>query len=126
MARFNLLHEHQDVFFIGLPTTIAGCSIAAILINANNFLYTSWFSFFIAGVFICFAWLMTSTIRFPALKKGGLGIRKHYPIFVSVILFVVAAVMRFELSLLFLFIGYFALAFGLYIHKFLTKKDLHE
>jgi len=108
LARFNLLHDQQTVFFIGLPTTIAGCFVATILLNVVH--YKAWFSVFIAILILILSWLMVSRIPFPAFKKGTLRIKRHYPIVAAIILFAVMAVLKLEVLLLILFAGYFLLA----------------
>lgn len=110
LARFNLLHNEQSVFFIGLPTTIAGCFVATILLNAQDAVYKPWFAGAIAIVLVALSWLMVSTIPFPAFKRGSLRVKRHYPIVAAIVLFAVMAVLKLEVLLLLLFLGYFVLA----------------
>lgn len=112
LARFNLLHDQQTFFFIGLPTTIAGCFIATVLLNANTLIYKTWFTFFLAFFLLVLGWLMVSSIKFPAFKRGRVKIKKHYHFVGAIILFAVMAVMRFQFTLLILFSAYFLFAFG--------------
>ncbi|MBU1007786.1 CDP-diacylglycerol--serine O-phosphatidyltransferase [Candidatus Dependentiae bacterium] len=121
LARFNLLHDQQSVFFIGLPTTIAGCFIVIVLLNANGLVYRPWFSFFLSFLLLLFSWLMISSIRFPAFKRGSLRVKKHYPVVGAVVLFAILTVMRLELSLLFLFSGYLLVSFGYQGYNFYKK-----
>lgn len=121
LARFNLMHEQQTIFFIGLPTTVAGCFIVTILLNVNSLMYKPWFSLVLSMVLLLFAWLMISSVRFPAFKRGSLRIKKHYPIVGAILLFAILAVMRLELSLLFLFAGYFVFTFGYHGYTFFKK-----
>jgi CDP-diacylglycerol--serine O-phosphatidyltransferase len=118
LARFNLLHDEQSVFFIGLPTTIAGCFVATILLNASEMVYQTWFAIGIAIVLLILSWLMVSTIPFPAFKKGKLRIKRHYPIVGAIVLFAVMAVLKLQVLLLLLFAGYFVLAV---LHRILRK-----
>jgi len=116
LARFNLLHDQQSVFFIGLPTPIAGCLVATTLLNFRLVRHKFGFMIFVAFLLVLLAWLMISSIRFPAFKRGSLKIKKHYPIVVGMALFTVVTVMRFQISLLILFAAYFVLAFGLNLY----------
>lgn len=123
LARFNILHDEQTVFFIGLPTTIAGCFIVTFLLNANTLLHKAWFSpWALKGMWgmplassvllVFLAWLMVSSVRFPTFKQGALRIKKHYHVVMAIVSFAVLAVMRLQLALLVLFVGYFIVAFG--------------
>lgn len=125
LARFNLLHDQQTIFFIGLPTTIAGCFIAIILLNANSTVYRPWFGFLISLLLLSLAWLMISSIRFPAFKKGMLRVKKHYPVVGAIVLFAILTVLRLELSLLFLFTSYFLATFGYHGYRW-CKGVNHE
>jgi len=127
LARFNVLHDEQTVFFIGLPTTIAGCFIVTVLLNMNTLLYRTWFSSWSAmniwgvplissGLLVLLAWLMISSVRFPTFKKGAFRGRKHYHIVAAVVLFSVMAVMRLQLALLMFFISYFVVSLGYRIY----------
>jgi CDP-diacylglycerol--serine O-phosphatidyltransferase len=121
LARFNLLHDEQTVFFIGLPTTIAGCFVATILLNAHTLkhtlllAYNVWLPFINAGLLLVLAWLMISSVRFPAFKRGI--VKKHsvggiIPLFITIaiVLFAIMAVMRLQVALVLLFIAYFIVA----------------
>jgi CDP-diacylglycerol--serine O-phosphatidyltransferase len=110
LARFNLIHSQQTIFFIGLPTTVAGCFVVTILLNAGNALYKPWFSAVISAILILLSWLMISSIKFPAFKRGKLRIKRNYLVAGAIILFAFTTVMRLELLLLFLFISYFVIA----------------
>jgi len=125
LARFNLLHEQQTIFFIGLPTTIAGCCVATILLNVNSQVYKPWVAFLMVFLLISFAWLMISSIRFPAFKHGRLRLKKHYHMVGAIVLFAIFAVMRLELSLLFLFISYFIGTFVYHIYGLILKYRCH-
>lgn len=68
LARFNITHDQQTIYFLGLPTTIAGCFLATIFLNIQ----TQSYSLGHAGLFFCLtltlALLMISTIHFPTFK----------------------------------------------------------
>lgn len=127
LARFNLLHNEQSVFFIGLPTTIAGCFVATILLNASmiasKILYKQWSAIGMAIVILILSWLMVSTIPFPAFKKKKLRIKRHYHITGAIVLFAVIAVMKLEVFLLILFMGYFLLSV---CYRLLNKEKFYE
>jgi len=112
LARFNLFQEEQTIFFIGLPTTIAGCFVVTVLLNANSLIYKPWFAFFLASILIVFSWLMVSSIKFPAFKRGGIRIKKHYHLVGAIVLFTFMAVLQLKFLLLIFFVSYFLFAFG--------------
>lgn len=116
LGRFNVLHDQQKTFFIGLPTTIAGCFLVTVLLNANTLIYNPWIVFAISFLLLILSWLMISSIRFPAFKKGAIRVRKHYYVVCVVILFAVMAVMRLQFSLLVFFVGYFFVTAGCHIY----------
>jgi CDP-diacylglycerol---serine O-phosphatidyltransferase len=112
LARFNLIHDQQTKFFLGLPTTIAGCFLASCLLafsQYRNLLTSILFAFLI----IALSWLMVSAIPFPAFKQR---LKKMSPVLFRIALlfvfFTVIAILRFRVTLCILFIGYFLLAFG--------------
>lgn len=122
LARFNILQDQQKVFFTGLPTTIAGCFLAIVLLNSSGVMYNMTFVFFLSTLLLVLSWLMVSRIKFPAFKQPGIRIKKNYYVVAIVILFAVLAVMRLEVSLLVFFSFYFLLAFGYNIYSFFKGK----
>jgi CDP-diacylglycerol--serine O-phosphatidyltransferase len=114
LARFNLLHSEQDVFFIGLPTTIAGCFVVTVLLGlqGKSVPYSAVGLLILLGML---AWLMVSSVRFPTFKKRVFRIRKHTKKAVAIVLFAVMAIMRFQTALLVFFLSYFVFSVG---HKF--------
>ncbi len=69
LARFNLIHDQQSISFTGVPTTIAGCFLATVILNAHTALLRPVTVGLIGVVVICLAALMVSSIAFPAFKK---------------------------------------------------------
>ena len=121
LARFNLTHDDQSVFFAGLPTTIAGCFLSLVLLNSMSSMGSGpdlinqpWFTTAIGLLVILLSWLMISSIPFPAFKskpgKSRKKVKKQFLLLGAVVLFAVMTVMRLELLSLLLFGGYFLLA----------------
>lgn len=135
LARFNLIHDEQLLFFMGMPTTIAGCFLVTFLLNISVYCNEAptWgidtscgtITFVSALLILVLAWLMVSTVRFPTFKEGTLQLKKHYHVVAAIGLFSIMAVMRFQLALLLLFMGYFVAAFG-YRFKDDLKGAFHE
>ncbi len=128
LARFNVMHTTQKMFFTGLPTTMAGCFLTALLLNLNrlslgrlnhnpNIILVSVF------LLLTLSWLMISSVRFPSFKQKMFGFKKNYHIVVAVTLFTVMAVMQFEAALLLLLAGYFLLTLGYHIYLGLGRFD---
>lgn len=118
LARFNLIHEEQGLFFLGLPTTMAGCFLTIVLLNFDRFTYHSSFIFFFASFMVMLSWFMISSIHFPAFKKKKIRFSKHYYLVTFLIAFAVISVFRLQVILLVSFMLYFlgALAHQLYIY----------
>lgn len=120
LAKFNVYPGEQLVFFVGLPTTIAGCVVATFLLNTNLLKDTfpawgidvSWEAMTVisAALLLLLAWLMISSLRFPTFKRGALRIKKPYHVVAAVVIFAIMAVMQLQLALLLLFMGYFIVA----------------
>lgn len=124
LARFNLMSEQQSVFFIGLPTTIAGCFFAIVLLNSNKITPNNYLVFILFLLEILFAFLMVSNIRFPTFKQKNIRLNKNWikaPLLV-VISFI--AVMQFHMLLMAFFLVYFAVALLIMLKKSLfTRED---
>lgn len=69
LARFNLNHQQQSINFTGLPTTIAGCFLATLLLNMQTIIFKPTGSLIFAILVISLALLMICKITFPAFKK---------------------------------------------------------
>lgn len=111
LARFNLIHDQQTKFFLGLPTTIAGCFLGSCLLFSNAY-QSSFLAIVLGCLMIILSWLMVSTFPFPAFKKR---LRKMgsgtFRIAVLIVLLVAIAILMFRATLFILFIGYFLYAF---------------
>lgn len=125
LARFNILAHEQSLFFIGLPTTIAGCFLAIFYLN-TRFIYDNNFVLLITLILILLlSFLMVSRLKFPAFKKNILsftssfGLTKKWRKIVIILIFAFAFVFQFHKTLLVLFLFYFLSA--LYF-KFKLKK----
>lgn len=122
LARFNLIHDQQTIFFIGLPTTVAGCFIATVMLNLGPRIYEPWLTMPMALLLLLLSWLMISRIRFPAFKSGKMKVKKHYPIAAATLVFISLAVLRLQSLVLFLFLAYFIFTFGYNIFRHFLKK----
>ena len=111
LARFNLIHAKQTIFFLGLPTTVAGCFLTTVLLNSKLLVYNSQFIFFVALLVVILSWLMISSVRFPSFKQKLFRAKKNYHIFIFIFIFAIIAIMRFKMMLLLLFLAYFLTAF---------------
>lgn len=68
LARFNVTHDQQTIYFLGIPVTIAGCCVATVLLNYPT-LEASLITVMLLGSLTLFlAGLMVSTIYFPTFK----------------------------------------------------------
>jgi len=123
--RFNVMHTSQKMFFIGLPTTMAGCFLTALLLNLNRFSFHHALGlvFISALLLLILSWLMISSVRFPSFKQKMFGFKKNYHIVAAVTLFTVMAVMQLEAALLLLLAGYFLLTLGYHIYLGLGRFD---
>ena len=69
LAKFNLTQNQQQVAFLGVPTTVAGCFLATlVLINKNLFLSSPQL-IALCLVVLGLSLLMISSIPFPSFKK---------------------------------------------------------
>ena len=120
LARFNVIHEKQTIFFIGVPTTIAGCFLSTVLLNLGHKDPSTTILFFVLLLTLILAWLMISSVRFPAFKQRLFRPSKNWYIVASIMLFAVVAVMQLHQILLLFFLLYF---FSSFFVKFLKIKD---
>ena len=105
LARFNLISPQQNIYFLGLPTTIAGCFLTVILLNARHVIQISP----VVLIFLlCFlAALMVSSIPFPTFKQRFFRFKTNWYRLVAVGTFAFVAVLRFNLVLLLFLSSYF-------------------
>ncbi len=67
LARFNVMHNEQKSFFLGLPSTAAGSLLVMVLLNISR-TGLPFYQFRSLTMLVMFlGMLMTSTIRFPRL-----------------------------------------------------------
>lgn len=122
LAKFNILsRESASNFFVGLPTTAAAFIIAQMVTN-SQWIIASPLRFMLhpTGILIVvaiLAFLMVSPIPFPSFKKLKLSPILMYLVVLSIVLFVIIAVLR---GIPFLFFGLLAYALssiivGLYV-----------
>ena len=123
LARFNVMHTSQKMFFIGLPTTMAACFLTAILLNLGRFNHNPSIIFISALLLLILSWLMVSSVKFPSFKQKMFGFKRNYHIVAAVTLFTVMAVMQFEAALLLLLAGYFLFTLGYHIYLGLGRFD---
>jgi len=114
LARFNLMAQEQSIFFLGLPTTIAGCFLAIFYLN-TGFIYDNNFILLLITFILVFllSILMVSRVKFPAFKKNILsftssfGLTKKWRKIVIISIFAFAFILQFHKTLLVLFLLYF-------------------
>ncbi|MFC1894723.1 CDP-diacylglycerol--serine O-phosphatidyltransferase [Candidatus Dependentiae bacterium] len=121
LARFNIISEKQTIFFLGLPTTIAGCFLTIVLLNTRQLVGYSYFILALSFLVLILAFLMVSSVPFPTFKRKLFSINKNLYVVSGVILFAFIAVMQFHKVLLLLFILYFLSSFLINV-RFKNKK----
>jgi CDP-diacylglycerol--serine O-phosphatidyltransferase len=117
LARFNITHQQQSINFIGLPTTIAGCFLATLLLTTQPIILGPLGNIIFALLVISLAILMISKVPFPAFKKIG---RNTYAL-ASVIVAIGAIVIGMNKIGLALFMGYFLYSFARVIERTIFK-----
>ncbi len=120
LARFNVTHEQQTVYSIGVTTTVAACFLATITIASQQYYFTTGACGLLIIIVLFLAKLMISTIPFPTFKQVS---RSTYGIFAS-ISFAFMITMGLINVLLAGFISYFAYTFiRILLVKFHTPKN---
>jgi CDP-diacylglycerol--serine O-phosphatidyltransferase len=75
LARFNVTTQDQHIFFFGLPTTIAAFFFAELILYdslvSDAVLSSLLTEQVVAGILASVAFLMISSLRFPAFKKSA-------------------------------------------------------
>lgn len=105
LARFNIIHQQQTIYFLGLPTTIAGLTLASILLNCHHI---SDISVVLCVLVLLFSWLMVSKLPFPAGKNVSyLRVKKRWVIAAASIMFAIVATFGISVMLLSIFSLYF-------------------
>ncbi len=110
LARFNIMHNEQKDFFLGLPTTVAGCFIATVLLNFKNFEAGYLFLVLTPFITITLSALMISSVRFPTFKQKLFNLNKNWYVVSVIILFAFISILQLHEVLLILFLLYFVLA----------------
>lgn len=118
LARFNITSEEQTVFFLGIPSTIAGCFLATILIDAQDSVFTPTQTLVLMVMVIALGYLMISSIPFPTFKH----LKKRWAILATLFAAAFVIAMGFIKVLTIGFFSYFALAFVFSIKKLIYKK----
>ncbi len=120
LARFNVTHQQQTVFSIGLTTTVAGCFLATTAIAYQRYYFSSSASIALLAIVLFLAWIMTSNVACPTFKKVS---RSTYGIFTGVSLAFVITMGLINV-LLWGFFAYFAYIFlRVFWLKFHTPKN---
>ncbi len=115
LARYNLTVTEQTIFFMGIPSTIAGTFLVTLLLNSGWFIPSRFFAILLFFIELLFAYLMVSGIKFPSFKvRGDREIKKKWGKTILIFLFALIAVMRFYAALLLLFLLYFSFTVLIY------------
>lgn len=113
LARFNITHDEQTVYFLGLPTTIAGCFLATLFLNSQSNTYSLGYAGFFFCITFTLAMLMISKIYFPTFKHLH---KKYYSgAFAALIAFTI--IMGLLKVLFALFMLYFVITLAKYIYR---------
>ena len=108
LARFNIIHAQQTRYFLGLPTTIAGCFIATLVLNVVSYDgNVQLISYGSVVILLILSGLMVSSVPFPTFKQRVFRKRKNWLVLGIILFFAVIAVMRISSALLALFLLYF-------------------
>jgi CDP-diacylglycerol--serine O-phosphatidyltransferase len=99
LARFNISSQTQSVFFLGLPSTIAGCALALAILSFP----LKDHAFFTTLIMIFLGYLMVSRWRFPSFKQAS----KRWIFPVMILIGVTTATFGFNGVLLVLYGAYF-------------------
>lgn len=118
LARFNVTSQAQSNYFIGLPSTIAGCCIAAGVLAFP----LQEHSYLIAPMLVILGYLMVSRWRFPTFKQTS-----KRRIFTSLMVAVVIAI-TFDFHRTFFAFGtaYFILGLVTTVRHKLARLTLHQ
>jgi|SaaInlLV_10m_DNA_2_1039722.scaffolds.fasta_scaffold00942_3 CDP-diacylglycerol---serine O-phosphatidyltransferase len=124
LARFNIIHEQQTIYFLGVPTTVAGCFLVSLVLYATEMTYDFWLTFFLALLILILSWLMVSSVQFPTFKKSSFKFKNRYLLFAFIILFAFVAVMQFHVTLFSIFVLYFLYSFIRFFAKSRVGKNV--
>ncbi len=118
LAKFNLTHSQQSSRFSGIPTTIAGCFLATVVLNAKKILANPSFCLMLLLLMVTLSGLMVSSIPFPAFKQ----LRRNTYTWGMVGLAIIAIAFGLTRMLFLLFIAYFIFGFGSYVRDRLRRQ----
>ncbi|MFH0898565.1 MAG: CDP-diacylglycerol--serine O-phosphatidyltransferase [bacterium] len=123
LARFNVTSEVQSIFFLGVPTTVAGCFLATFFLNVQSYsLSNTVFLLGLATLVCVMAYLMVSPIQFPTFKH----VAKSWYMLSGFVFFAFTTIMGLMTVVLLFFTGYFLFSFARFIqihHSFFRKKE---
>ena len=110
LARFNVIHAQSVNSILGLPSTIAGCFLVALLLNTELF-FTSYIpALFLAFLMVALAFLMLSMIPFPTFKQKLVGRRHQWRLIFVAAGFALMAAFALRFALFLFFLGYILFA----------------
>jgi phosphatidylserine synthase len=69
LARFNITHANQTIYFLGTPTTVAAITIAVLVLNVQHLPLNQLFVWWVFGLVVTLAILMISRVKFPTMKN---------------------------------------------------------
>jgi CDP-diacylglycerol---serine O-phosphatidyltransferase len=101
LARFNITSQQQTTYFIGLPTTLAGCFLAIALLSFPIMEY----ELYITLLMTALAMLKISRWRFPTFKQAS----KRWVFSAIMLIGATTATFGFNRVLFVLYVIYFAL-----------------
>lgn len=123
LARFNIIHEKQTIFFLGMPTTIAGTFLITFLLNFKDYDQSFNFLLILSFLVILLSFLMVSRISFPTFKKKLFNLNKNIYFIIFIILAAIFMVLQILKFLFLIFCLYFSYAFLLNIKKIFQKSS---
>ncbi len=119
LARFNITKSEQSIFFLGVPSTVAGCFLATISLTTGSLATKPYFMGCLLTMMVLLAYLMVSSIRFPTFKY----VSKWWYAFSVILLIMCVTTLGFIKMLLGLFLFYFLFAFEETLRaKYLSSK----
>ncbi|MCF7899382.1 CDP-diacylglycerol--serine O-phosphatidyltransferase [Candidatus Babeliales bacterium] len=128
LAKFNILHDVQTKFFLGVPTTIAACFLATLYLNFIHVDQNFYFLFFISILVLFLAFLMVSSLRFPTFKQQLFKVKRTWYVALFIVVFSFLAVLQIYRVLLIFFLLYFlfSILISVFNFKFMQEKGEHE
>lgn len=123
LARFNITKTEQAVFFLGVPSTIAGCFLATFSLIAQSFVVTPYFINCLLLLTVALGFLMISSVRFPTFK--------HIPKWWYAVVVMVLIMSIITLGFIKMMFGFLVLYFGFALMAslrscYLTKRSCRK